>query len=68
MDNQNKWRKAYRLSNMDKTRQLSRISWWMHKQKDLADSRLKNRLYKAYEVNLDDSVPTFLLCEQLKIS
>jgi len=36
-----------------------------HKQKELADSILKNRLYKAYKASLDDSVPTFVLREQL---
>tara|TARA_Y100000310_G_scaffold302836_1_gene340600 strand:- start:33 stop:611 length:579 start_codon:yes stop_codon:yes gene_type:complete len=65
-ENLNTLRKLRRDRNKSLTKLQSRIDYWKQQQKALADAHLKNEHYKLCEDILAHSVPTFLLCEQLR--
>jgi len=61
------WRRKYRENNRERTRLLTRISFWRNKQKRLAVQMLENEYYEAYILRIYDSLPTFVLSEVLYI-
>ena len=64
-DKYNEWKKTYRNHNIERTRLLTRISFWRNKQKRLALRMLKNDCYEAYTNEISNRLPTLLHSERL---
>lgn len=66
--NPNTLRKLRRDKDRAFIRLQSRIDYWKQQQKALADAYSENEQYKDYKAILDNSVPTFELCELLALT
>lgn len=62
------WKKNYRLKQIEEKRQMEMIAYYRKRQKVLTLDYLKNNKHKPYNNEIFNSVPTFALCELLKIA